>query len=178
MLSFTQFSWLSAIVISAVLTCGSSSAEYLKSSSIPLKLRAQIKAGDVANSNGLDPATLTITPPSNLKWSENPNNGVLTSVVLGDPNKSGLYIVLVRWPAHKMSHPHFHPNDRFVTVLSGTWWVGTGPKFDPDHTVPVKAGSFVTHYGKRIHYDGAKDEDCVLEIVGMGPATVTPAEKK
>ena len=79
---------------------------------------------------------------------------------------------------HHMSHPHFHPNDRFITVISGTWWVGTGSKYDPDSTTPIPAGSFVTHYGKQIHYDGAKDGDVTLEIVGMGPATSTPAETK
>jgi hypothetical protein len=36
----------------------------------------------------------------------------------------------------------------------------------------------VTHFGKQIHYDGAKDGDCVLEIVGMGPAAATQAEQK
>jgi hypothetical protein len=29
-----------------------------------------------------------------------------------------------------------------------------------------------------VHYDGAKDEPTVLEIVGEGPATATPAEVK
>jgi hypothetical protein len=56
--------------------------------------------------------------------------------------------------------------------------VGTGTKYDPDSTTPIPAGSFVTHYGKQIHYDGAKDEEVTLEIVGMGPATSTPAEVK
>jgi hypothetical protein len=39
-------------------------------------------------------------------------------------------------------------------------------------------GSFVTHFGKQIHYDGAKDEEVILEIVGEGPQTSTPAEAK
>jgi hypothetical protein len=77
-----------------------------------------------------------------------------------------------------MSRPHWHPHDRFITVISGTWWVGSGDKFDPDNTVPLAAGSFVTHFGKQIHYDGAKDEEAVLEIVGMGPATATDAERR
>jgi hypothetical protein len=42
----------------------------------------------------------------------------------------------------------------------------------------MPAGTFVTHFGKQIHYDGAKDEDAWLQIVGMGPATGTPAETK
>jgi len=132
---------------------------------------ASVKATD------LNPAALIFKAPGQIPWVEE-ESGAATAVVHGDPTKPGLYIVLYRWHAHHMSHPHFHPNDRFITVISGTWWVGTGTKFDPDSTVPMPAGSFVTHFGKQIHYDGAKDQDCVLEIVGEGPATSTPAEVK
>lgn len=96
----------------------------------------------------------------------------------GDASKPGLYVILVKWSAHHNSRPHFHPNDRFITVLSGTWWVNTGRNYDPDHMKPVPAGSFVTHYANEVHYDGAKDGDTILEIVGMGPETLTPAETK
>ena len=48
----------------------------------------------------------------------------------------------------------------------------------PARTVPVPAGSYVIHYGSKIHYDGAKGEECVIQVWGMGPATSTPAEKK
>ena len=58
------------------------------------------------------------------------------------------------------------------TVLSGTWWVGTGNKYDPANlTVPMKQGTFVTHFGNRVHWDGAKDEDATLLIIGEGPVT-------
>lgn len=130
-----------------------------------------------ARTADLNPAALSYKLPDQIKWVDDPIGSKL-AIVQGDPAKPGLYIVLVRWTAHHMSHPHFHPNDRFVTVLSGTWWVGTGSKFDPDSTVPLPAGTFVTHFGKQIHYDGAKDGDALLEIVGEGPATATPAESK
>jgi len=130
-----------------------------------------VKAGE------LNSAALSYKLPDQIKWVKN-NNGAETAVVLGDPAKPGLYIVLNKWTPHHMSRPHFHPNDRYITVLSGTWWVGTGSKYDPDSTVPMPAGTFVTHYGKQIHYDGAKDVEAVLEIVGEGPATATPAEAK
>ncbi len=74
-----------------------------------------------------------------------------------------------------MSRPHFHPNDRFFVVISGTWWMGTGETFDPASTVPAPAGSYVIHYGGKVHYDGAKDEETVIQVWGMGPATSTPA---
>jgi hypothetical protein len=130
-----------------------------------------VKAGD------LNPAAIEVKLPDQIKWTGDPKS-YESAVLHGDPNKPGLYIVLARWHPHQMSRPHFHPNDRFITVLSGTWWVGTGTKYDPDSTVPVPAGSFVTHYGKQIHYDGAKEGDAVLEILGEGPETSTPAETK
>ncbi len=125
----------------------------------------------------LDPAALVYKLPEQIQWADDPI-GAKMAVLQGDPSKPGLYVVLVKWTPHHMSHPHFHPNDRFITVLSGTWWVGTGAKFDPESTVPMPAGTFVTHFGKQIHYDGAKDGEAVLEIVGEGPATATPAEAK
>jgi hypothetical protein len=81
------------------------------------------------------------------------------------------------WKKGNFSRPHFHPNDRFIYVLDETWWVGTGNRFDPDNlTVPMKAGTFVTHFAKGVHWDGAKDEDATLAIMGEGPATNTPVE--
>lgn len=125
-----------------------------------------------ARATDLNPAALAYKHPDQIKWTASPS-GAQIAVLLGDLSKPGLYIVLVKWAPHKMSHPHFHPNDRYITVLSGTWWVGTGTKFDPDSTVPMPAGSYVTHFAKQVHYDGAKDEETTLEIVGEGPATPT-----
>jgi|HubBroStandDraft_6_1064221.scaffolds.fasta_scaffold287474_2 hypothetical protein len=129
------------------------------------------------NPANLNPAAISYTLPDQLKWVTQPN-GAINAVLRGDPSKPGPYMVLTKWTAHHMSRPHFHPNDRFVMVLSGTWWVGTGTKYDPDSTVPLPPGTFATHYGKQIHYDGAKDGDVVLEIVGEGPATQVAAEEK
>jgi hypothetical protein len=127
--------------------------------------------------DGLNPAAIAYKLPEQIAWRDDPI-GAKMAVLQGDPSKPGLYVVLVKWTPHHMSHPHFHPNDRFITVISGTWWVGTGAKFDPESTVPLPAGSFVTHFGRQIHYDGAKDGEAVLEIVGEGPATATSAEVK
>jgi len=125
----------------------------------------------------LNPAALIYKLPDQIQWKE-ALPGAKMAVLQGDRDKSGRAIVLIKWCPHSMSRPHFHPNDRFITVISGTWWVGTGSKFDPESTVPMPAGSFVTHFGKQVHYDGAKDQEAMIEIVGEGPATATPAEAK
>ena len=126
----------------------------------------------------LNPKAINIQLPADIKWVKNANGGAESAVLVGDPAKPGLYVVLQKWLPHNNSRPHFHPNDRFITVISGTWWVNTGPKYDPEGMRPVPAGSFVTHYAKEIHYDGARDTEAVLQIVGIGPATSTPAEQK
>jgi hypothetical protein len=115
--------------------------------------------------------------PSDIKWVRNAAGTNESAVLFGDPSKPGPYVVRLRWLPGNMSRPHFHLNDRFFVVLSGTWWMGTGEKFDPDNTVPVPAGSYVIHYANKIHYDGAKNEEAVIQVWGMEPATSTPAEK-
>jgi 2-methylcitrate dehydratase PrpD len=125
----------------------------------------------------LNPNAIAIKIPSDIQW-QGGGRGAEQIVLYGDPTKAGLYAVLIKWRANSSSRPHFHPNDRFISVLSGTWWVGTGRKYDEASMKPVHAGSFVTHFANEVHYDGAKDGEAVLQIIGMGPATSTSAEDK
>ena len=118
------------------------------------------------------------TPPADIRWVKNPNGSNESAVLFGDPSKPGPYVMRLKWNPGFMSRPHFHQHDRFFIVISGIWWMGTGEKYDPDSTVPAPAGSYVIHRAKGIHYDGAKDEPAVIQVWGMGPATITPAEKK
>jgi hypothetical protein len=129
----------------------------------------------------LNPAAVTYKLPEQIPWGPVDARGAQSAVVLGDPSKPGFYMLYNKWTkGNHFSRPHFHPNDRYIVVLQGTWWVGSGAKFDPDNgTVPLPAGSFVVHTGKQVHWDGAKDEDAVLLIMGEGPGTSTSvAEEK
>lgn len=110
---------------------------------------------------------MSVTLPDKINWRRSPSAD--TAILQGDPSKPGLYIELVRWHAGNMSRPHMHPSARYITVISGTWWLGSGTKFDPASTYPARAGTYVVHHPNQMHYDGAKDEDCVIQIVGMGP---------
>jgi hypothetical protein len=123
-----------------------------------------------------DPKAVTYTAPDKIVWTK--GAGADTATVQGDPSKPGIYIQLLKWHPGNMSRPHFHSTTRYITVISGTWWIGTGPKYDPASTYPAPAGSYVVDLPGGIHYDGAKDTECVLEIVGMGPMTTTQAEQK
>ena len=81
----------------------------------------------------LNPAAVAYKLPDQIKWSPPSPAGAQNAVLAGDPSKEGLYVQMVKWLAgNHFSHPHFHPHDRFITVLKGTWWVGTGTKYDPE----------------------------------------------
>jgi hypothetical protein len=121
----------------------------------------------------LNPKAITIKLPDQIPWKRNSAGTNETAVLYGDPAKPGPYVMMFKWLPGQMSQPHWHPNDRMITVLKGTWWVGTGDKFDPDSTVPLPAGSYATHFGKEVHYDGAKDGEVWLLMAGEGPATST-----
>jgi len=131
-----------------------------------------------AQAGDIDRSIADYRTPAEIRWVRNPAGTNEQAILHGDPAKPGPYVVRVKWLPGNMRRPHFHPNDRFFAVISGTWWVGTGDRFDPDSTVPVPAGSYVVHYANKIHFDGAKNEECVIQVWGMGPATSTPAERK
>ena len=133
---------------------------------------APVRAADI-NREWVD-----FTPPAEINWRKNPNGSNESALLFGDPAKPGPYVMRIKWYPGKFSRPHWHPNDRFFVVISGTWWMGTGTKYDPDSTVPAPAGSYVIHRAKGIHYDGAKNEETIIQVWGMGPATSTPAEAK
>ncbi len=125
------------------------------------------------------PGFVRVTP-SQVHWSEIPGGlGARYAVVLGDPSKPGLYVVRATFPPHVMDTPHTHPNDRYVTVLSGTWYTGTGPVFDLSKAVPLGPGSVMFHPAGAVHWDGsAGDEPVVVQITGMGPAPTVPIDPK
>jgi quercetin dioxygenase-like cupin family protein len=87
-----------------------------------------------------------------------------------------MYVVRNTFPAGRIGTPHFHDQDRYITVLKGTWWVSLGPESDsgdPNKMIPMKAGSYVFHPANGHHFDGTKNEEAMVQIIGMGPVTTT-----
>jgi hypothetical protein len=126
------------------------------------------------SSSDIDRNAVSFVAPADIKFVRNEAGTNEQAVLFGDPSKPGPYVIQLRWLPGNMSRPHFHPNDRFFMVISGTWWVGNGPKFDPEATVPMPAGTHVIHWAKGVHFDGAKMEPATILVWGEGPATSTP----
>lgn len=116
--------------------------------------------------------------PGDVPWKAIPGaHGAQEAILVGDPDKPGVYVLRVKFPPYLMDSPHWHPHARYVTVLQGTWYTGTGDTFDVSAAVPLKAGSLMVHPGKGMHWDGsAGNEPVIVQIIGEGPATTTQAD--
>jgi len=124
----------------------------------------------------IDPNETQVTLPDQYQWKPAlpgaPPRSVETVPIFGATDKSGPYVVVIRWYPGYMSAPHTYVTDRLCFVLSGTWWVNSGEAFEPAATVPVPAGGFVRRVAHTPHYDGVKTgakEPAVIGIFGQAP---------
>src|ERR1700734_3542204 len=100
--------------------------------------------------------------PADVHWQDIPDgHGAQQAILLGDPKKPGIYVVRAKFPPHIMDRPHWHPDTRYVTVLEGTWYTGTGDTFDLSRAVPLKPGSVMMHPAKATHWGGSGGPEAV-----------------
>jgi quercetin dioxygenase-like cupin family protein len=108
--------------------------------------------------------------PEQVEWRVPLGVGSTPLALLdGDPSKPGIYVQRVKYPPNVFTRPHWHTEDRHIVVLQGTWYMGTGVEFDPSRAIAMPVGSYVKHPAGAVHWDGAKDEEVVLQVVGYGP---------
>ena len=111
----------------------------------------------------------TAVLPESLKWNPTPFPDVTVAIVAGNPMASGMYAIFAKYRAGGRSAPHTHPDQRVVTVLSGTYYSGLGAVFDETKLRPLHSGSVLIVPANTLHYALAKDEETVVQEVGMGP---------
>jgi quercetin dioxygenase-like cupin family protein len=104
--------------------------------------------------------------------------GAQMAVLAGDPRATGLYIQRVKYPKGTMTPAHYHPDDRHVVVLSGTWYAGFGDNADPAKALALKPGDYLMQRAGVVHFDGALEEDCIVQITGYGPTGITIVEQR
>jgi quercetin dioxygenase-like cupin family protein len=107
--------------------------------------------------------------PEKLKWLPTPFPDVTVAVVSGNLTGSGMYAIMAKYAAGSKSMPHTHPDQRVVTVLSGTYYSGSGTEFDESKLKPVPAGTTIIVPANAPHYALAKDGETILLEVGTAP---------
>jgi hypothetical protein len=95
--------------------------------------------------------------------------GAQLAVLEGNPMaSSGDYTVRVKMPSGYRIAPHWHPKRENVTVISGTFKVGMGDRFDESSMMSFPAGSFAYLDPDMHHYAMASGE-VVVQIHGTSP---------
>src|SRR5688572_29978670 len=84
-----------------------------------------------------------IHTPDGLRWGDGPPSlppGAMVAVLEGDPTRPGPFVMRLRLPDGYRLPPHTHPKRERVTVVSGTFHVGMGDKFDEKAGRAMRAG--------------------------------------
>jgi quercetin dioxygenase-like cupin family protein len=109
--------------------------------------------------------------PSEIKWMPAPTlaPGGQVAVLYGTPSKPGPYALRVKLPPGFKILPHTHPDDRTVTIISGTLYRGKGNKFDEAAMEGFPPGSFLSVPAKAPHFNEARGEEVIFQVNGIGP---------
>jgi len=112
--------------------------------------------------------------PADLNWGDAPPGlpaGAKLAVLAGDPNKKGLFTVRLQTPAGYKVPPHTHPTAEHITVISGTFNIGTGDKFDEAAGKELGAGGYLVMPAGMKHYAWTPAET-IIQVHGMGPFVI------
>ncbi len=156
-------------------TCVGAAPQHL-TSALPSHLPLWgVRQADVETAN---PKGWFAIPPDQIKWTKlDDGTGRAIAYLIGDPAKSGQYIFVVRWPPRTQSKAHLHTDNRYAVVLSGTFYLGHGNKFDANNLERLYSGTFYTEPVGVAHFGATKDEGAVLYYVGSGPSRTDQIEK-
>jgi hypothetical protein len=120
-------------------------------------------------------AEMSLYPTAAIKWKEGPASlsaGAKFAVLEGDPAKEGLFTMRLWLPDGFKIQPHWHTKVEHVTVISGSFNIGMGDKFNQTATQEMPAGTFGFWPPEMRHFAWAKG-DTVLQLHGTGPWTIT-----
>ena len=107
---------------------------------------------------------------SEMKWTDNPAlpKGVQVSILYGDVKKAEPLGFRMKMPAGAMLAPHTHPVIERVTVISGTFAMGHGEKFDKALLKELPVGS-ISIFPQGCPMFGFAKEETVIQVNAEGP---------
>jgi quercetin dioxygenase-like cupin family protein len=117
---------------------------------------------------------IALFPVKEIKWQDGPASlpkGAQIAVLEGNPNKEGPFVFRVKVPNGYRIPPHTHPKTERVTVISGTFNIGMGDKFDEEKLKPMPAGTYGFWEAGMKHFVSIKGET-VVQFHGMGPWSI------
>jgi quercetin dioxygenase-like cupin family protein len=108
---------------------------------------------------------------ADLKWADAPPSlpaGAKIAVLEGDPGKAGPFTIRLKTPAGYKVPAHTHPTAEGITVISGSFSMGTGPKLDEAAGHEMSVGAFALMPAGTQHYAWSKSES-IIQVHSTGP---------
>lgn len=133
--------------------------------------QAAVVHGDPPERAHTSPADFALYPADKIVWQEGPASlpaGARFAVLEGDPSAEGPFVFRVKMPDGYRIPPHTHPKTERITVISGTFHIGMGEKFDERAGQPMTAGTYGYWAAGMKHFVWATGET-VVQFHGMGP---------
>src|SRR6266581_5270326 len=96
--------------------------------------------------------------------------------VSGDPEKAGAqYVIRIPNDANQIVLPHWHPEDENIVVVKGTWYLGTGDRFDRSALREMNVGDYAL-VPKRMHHFAWSKTETIIQVHGIGPFQIIPVD--
>jgi quercetin dioxygenase-like cupin family protein len=92
-------------------------------------------------------------------------------------NEAKPFTVRLKFPANYELPAHFHPAIEHVTVLSGTFNMGSGDRLDKKQTTALSTGSVLIMPPEMKHYAWT-DKETIVQLTGTGPWGITYVDPK
>lgn len=109
--------------------------------------------------------------PSEVEWRDGPDSfepGAQFAILEGDPGASGVFTLQLKLPDGFVINPHWHPNVERVTVLAGTFHLGSGEEVDKEAAEALPAGTYTAMPPKMVHHAIAEGRT-ILQLTTVGP---------
>ena len=141
----------------------------MKNALITLSVAAAVAGLGMSASWAESTGHMMVTPDE-LKWADVASvpPGAKITVIEGPLNEARPITFRLKFPADYKLPAHWHPGIEHVTVISGTFNMGTGDKLDPSKTHPLPMGSVAIMQPKTNHFAWTKEET-IVQVHGVGP---------
>lgn len=141
----------------------------MKQALIALSVAAVVACTAVPVSRA-QPGHHTMVSPGELKWADIASvpPGAKVAVLEGPLNEAVPITFRLKFPANYRLPAHWHPGLEHVTVISGTFHMGTGDTLDQSKTMPLAAGSFAIMQPTTRHFAWTREET-VVQVHSVGP---------
>jgi Domain of unknown function (DUF4437) len=141
--------------------------------SVSVAVAAFVFAAEQQATTSTSPTTEhQVLKPGDLKWADAPPGlpaGGKRAVLNGDPGLPGPFTARLKATAGYKVMPHTHPTAERLTVISGSFKIGMGEKFDEKSMEQMGPGSYVVMPANMAHYAKGAGKESIVQIDSEGP---------